>query len=200
MAFAGYGFNQGHATAYADVSYRSAYLKLHWPAAFFCARLADWGGFHHPAVYSAEAVRLGIPIQPPHVNHSLKSFTLTFTSEPPTSSDQPSSSRPRPVLRSSNQRPVTSDQQPILWMGLGQVRGLRRNSIAEIMRMRKDGPYNRLDDLLERVSLQTKEIIHLIQCGALGGLGRSRAALLAQARPTNGQGVQSRWPSPSPAS
>jgi DNA polymerase III alpha subunit len=181
LAFAGYGFNQGHATAYADVSYRSAYLKLHWPAAFFCARLAEQGGFHHPAVYSAEAVRLGIPIHPPHVNHSLKSFTLTFTSEPPTSSDQPSSSRPRPVLRSSNQRPVTSDQQPILWMGLGQVRGLRRNSIAEIMRQRKDGPYNRLDDLLERVSLQTKEVIHLIQCGALEGLGRSRAALLAQA-------------------
>ena len=29
MPFAGYGFNQGHATAYADVSYRSAYLKAH---------------------------------------------------------------------------------------------------------------------------------------------------------------------------
>ena len=51
LAFAGYGFNRGHATAYADVSYRSAYLKSHWPAAFFSARLADWGGFHHPAIY-----------------------------------------------------------------------------------------------------------------------------------------------------
>src|SRR5690606_23660159 len=38
--FAGYGFNQGHATAYADVSYRSAYVRAHWPAAFLCARLA----------------------------------------------------------------------------------------------------------------------------------------------------------------
>jgi DNA-directed DNA polymerase III PolC len=55
MAFAGYGFNQGHATAYADVSYRSAYLKAHWPAEFLCARLADWGGFHHQAIYLAEA-------------------------------------------------------------------------------------------------------------------------------------------------
>ncbi len=59
-AFAGYGFNQGHATAYADVSYRSAYLKAHWPAEFLCARLQDWGGFHHQAVYIAEAQRLGI--------------------------------------------------------------------------------------------------------------------------------------------
>ena len=31
MPFAGYGFNQGHATAYADVSFRSAYLKAHYP-------------------------------------------------------------------------------------------------------------------------------------------------------------------------
>ena len=59
MPFAGYGFNQGHATAYADVSFRSAYLKAHYPAEFLCARLADHGGFHHPAIYMAEAVRLG---------------------------------------------------------------------------------------------------------------------------------------------
>jgi DNA polymerase III subunit alpha len=45
LAFAGYGFNQGHATAYADVSYRSAYLKAHYPAEFLCARLADRAAF-----------------------------------------------------------------------------------------------------------------------------------------------------------
>ncbi len=74
--FAGYGFNQGHATAYADVSYRSAYLKTHFPAEFFAARLADWGGFHHPAIYAAEAQRLGIAVRPPHINHSGRKFTL----------------------------------------------------------------------------------------------------------------------------
>jgi DNA-directed DNA polymerase III PolC len=74
--FAGYGFNQGHATAYADVSYRSAYLKAHWPAAFLAARLANWGGFHHPAIYIAEARRLGIAVRPPHVNFSDGEFTF----------------------------------------------------------------------------------------------------------------------------
>ena len=78
LAFAGYGFNRGHATAYADVSYRSAYLKNHWPAAFFSARLTDWGGFHHPAIYMAEAIRLGIEIRPLHVNYSNRAFTLTY--------------------------------------------------------------------------------------------------------------------------
>ena len=47
VAFRGYGFNQGHATAYADVSYRLAYLKTHWPAELLCARLVNPGGFHH---------------------------------------------------------------------------------------------------------------------------------------------------------
>ncbi|MEZ4677962.1 MAG: DNA polymerase III subunit alpha [Caldilineaceae bacterium] len=66
QAFAGYGFNQGHATAYADVSYRSAYLRAHYPAAFLAARLANYGGFYHPAIYIAEAQRLGIQVLPPH--------------------------------------------------------------------------------------------------------------------------------------
>lgn len=144
--FAGYGFNQGHATAYADISYRSAYLKTHYPAEFLCARLADHGGFHHPAIYMAEAQRLGLTLKPPHVNFSRRKFTLT-------------------------------DDQ-VLWMGLGQVRDLRRTAVRDIIGQR---PYANLRDLLTKADLQAKEIIHLIQCGALDGLGQSRSALLAEA-------------------
>ncbi|MBK6326489.1 MAG: DNA polymerase III subunit alpha [Chloroflexi bacterium] len=164
-AFAGYGFNQGHATAYADVSYRSAYLKTHYPAEFLCARLADHGGFHHPAVYMAEARRLGIAVRPPHVNFSGRKFTLT-------------------VGEMGNERletaqsPIAHRQSPILWLGLGQVRDVRRESVKGIVRAR---PFTSLADLLARVPLQTKEIRHLIQCGALDGLGDSRAGMLAQA-------------------
>jgi len=143
--FAGYGFNQGHATAYAAVSYRSAWLKAHFPAEFFCARLADHGGFHHPAIYMAEAQKLGIVVRPPHVNFSGYAFTLA---------------------------------DEVLWMGLGQVRDLRHTAVEAIVAER---PYINLRDLLRRVSLQKKEIVHLIQCGALDGLGESRAALLAEA-------------------
>jgi DNA-directed DNA polymerase III PolC len=102
-AFAGYGFNQGHATAYADVSYRSAYIKAHWPAAYMAARLGERGGFHHPAIYMAEARRLGIPVRPPHINHSGRRFTLAF-----------------------------EEETPVLWMGLGAVRDLRESAIAAI--------------------------------------------------------------------
>jgi DNA polymerase-3 subunit alpha len=152
MPFAGYGFNQGHATAYADVSYRSAYLKAHYPAQFLCARLRDYGGFHHPAIYIAEAQRLGIAVRPPHVNFSGRKFTLT-----------------------------TDESSPVLWMGLGQVRDLRRSAVRAMVKERAVRPFTSLRDLLSRVELQKKEITHLIQCGALDGLGDSRAALLAEA-------------------
>lgn len=157
IPFAGYGFNKGHATAYADVSYRSAYLKAHYPAEFLCARLADWGGFHHPAVYMAEAIRLGIAVRPPHINRSGSAFTLSYEDEG---------------------RNITI---PTLWMGLGQVRDLRKDSIQAIIEGGKERPFESLQDLLRRVSFQKKELRHLIQCGGLDGLGRNRAALLAEA-------------------
>jgi DNA polymerase-3 subunit alpha len=152
LAFAGYGFNQGHATSYALVSYRSAYLKAHWPAAFLCARLAEHGGFHHPAVYMAEAVCLGLSVRPPHVNHSALRFTLG-----------------------------PEGGQEVLWMGLGQVRDLRRSSVRSLVAERHRQPFAGVRDLLVRVPLQRKEITHLIQCGALNGLGSSRAACLVEA-------------------
>lgn len=146
-AFAGYGFNQGHATAYAAVSYRSAYLKTHYPAIFIWARLAVGGGFHHPAVYLAEARRLGLTVRPPHVNHSGRRITL-------------------------------DRDERTLWLGLGAVRDVRRATMAALVAQR---PFADLRDLLARVSLHDKELRHLIQGGALDGLGASRAALLAEA-------------------
>jgi DNA-directed DNA polymerase III PolC len=169
-AFAGYGFNQGHATAYADVSYRSAYLKAHWPAAFLCARLADWGGFHHRAIYMAEAVRLGIPVHPPHINRSERRFALTW--EP--WDGRQTSGLERPPAGSGE-----AQGWPNLWMGLGQVRDLRRAAVTNIVQARQDGPFLSLRDLLNRVALQPKEVVHLIQCGALDGQGASRASLLS---------------------
>ncbi|MCB9422386.1 MAG: DNA polymerase III subunit alpha [Ardenticatenaceae bacterium] len=161
LAFAGYGFNQGHATAYADVSYRSAYLKTHYPAEFLRARLMDHGGFHHPAVYIAEARRLGFAVRPPHVNFSERKVTLAWEQG-----------------QKQGSKGAGEQRRPVLWLGLGQIRQLRRQSVKEIVAAR---PFTNLRDLLTRVPLQTKEINHLIQCGALDELGESRAALLAEA-------------------
>jgi DNA polymerase III alpha subunit len=64
-----------------------------------------------------------------------------------------------------------------LWMGLGQVRDLRRSSVRAIVAQQQAGPFTGLRDLLSRVPLQAKEATHLIQCGGLDGLGSSRATL-----------------------
>jgi DNA polymerase-3 subunit alpha len=157
IAFSGFGFNQGHATAYAAVSYRSAYMKAYWPAAFLCARLADRGGYHHPAIYMAEARRLGICLRPPHVNHSKAKFTLSW------------------------EIAQEGGKVPCLWMGLDAVRDLRQSTILGIIEERGREPFPDLRNLVSRVDFQSKELIHLIQCGALDGLGESRAALLTEA-------------------
>lgn len=156
-AFSGFGFNQGHATAYAHVSFRSAYMKAHWPEAFLCARLADRGGYHHPAVYIAEAMRLGICIRPPHINRSGAKFTLSYEGD-------------------------GEQRRACLWTGLDQVRDLRRSAIRSIIQERDKESFKDLRDLVMRVSFQTKELLHLIQCGGLDGLGESRAEMLAEAQ------------------
>jgi DNA polymerase III alpha subunit len=77
-------------------------------------------------------------------------------------------------------------------MGLGQVRDLRRASIRSIVAERRDRPFESVSDLLHRVPLARKEWTHLIQSGALDGLGDSRTALLAEANAvhTAGDGGQ----------
>ena len=179
--FAGYGFNQGHATAYAGVSWRSAWLKAHWPAEFLCARLADWGGFHHQAVYIAEARRLGIGVRPPHVNFSRAHFTLVY---------EESRTQIHADERRLSQREIREDPShpsnpcpsvPVLYMGLGQVRELTGNCVQRILAEREAGVFADLSDFVLRVSPQPKELNHLIRCGGLDGLGASRAGLLAEA-------------------
>ncbi len=179
-AFSGYGFNQGHATAYADVSYRSAYMKVHYPAAFFWARLRNYGGYHHPALYMAEAVRQGIDVRIPHVNHSFANVILAEgrgegEEGRGIGETQPDAEAPRCGAPSS-------PPAPILWLGLGLIRDLRRRAVAEIVRARRhDGPFTELRDLVLRVPLHAKEILHLIEAGALDGLGANRPAMLREA-------------------
>lgn len=153
-AFSGYGFNKGHATAYANVSFRMAYLKSNWPDAFLCARLMHGGGFHHPAVYIAEARRLGITVHPPHINISGRHFSMDG--------------------QASSLEPSTT-----LWMGLSGVRDIKRKTIAGIIAERRKQKFDSLSDLMARVPLREKEITHLIKVGALDGLVHSRAQGLA---------------------
>jgi hypothetical protein len=65
-------------------------------------------------------------------------------------------------------------------MGLGQVRDVRQASVREIIAQRRQRPFDSVRDLLLRVDVQAKEATNLVQCGALDGLGASRADMLAE--------------------
>jgi error-prone DNA polymerase len=60
-SFALYGFPESHAASFALLVYASAYLKAHYPAAFYTALLNNQPmGFYHPATLVKDAQRHGV--------------------------------------------------------------------------------------------------------------------------------------------
>jgi DNA-directed DNA polymerase III PolC len=139
-AFAGYGFPKAHAASYAQVSWRSAWCKTHYPAFFMAAVMANWGGYYSQRVYMTEARRLGLQLRPPQVNHAQREFSVK-------------------VL----------EAEPVLFMGLDQVRDLTRRTQAAILYER---PFSSLSDFLSRVNPRSVEVENLVKVGALDELGR----------------------------
>jgi error-prone DNA polymerase len=64
-SFALYGFPESHAASFALLVYASAYLKAHYPAAFYTALLNNQPmGFYHPATLVKDAQRRGVRFAP----------------------------------------------------------------------------------------------------------------------------------------
>lgn len=77
-AFAHYAFNKSHAAAYAVISYRTAYLKAHYPKAYFAALLtSELGNMPKIAEYIAEAGKFGVRVLPPDINESEITFHVS---------------------------------------------------------------------------------------------------------------------------
>jgi DNA polymerase III alpha subunit len=138
-AFAGYGFPKAHAASYAQVAWRSAWCKTHFPAVFMAAVLANWGGYYPQRVYLTEARRMGLSLRPPHVNYAQREFSL-----------------------------YDIDGEPVLFMGLDQVRDLTKRTQKRIMRLR---PFSSHLDFLTRVDPRPGEAENLVKVGALRGMG-----------------------------
>jgi error-prone DNA polymerase len=70
-SFALYGFPESHAASFALLVYASAYLKEHYPAAFYAAMLNNQPmGFYHPATLVKDAQRHGVQFAPIDVQRS----------------------------------------------------------------------------------------------------------------------------------
>ncbi len=77
VGYAGYGFCQAHADAFADTSYKTAYLLRHFPAQFYTAILNNQPmGFYPANTICLEARRRGVRILPVDINMSVYEFTV----------------------------------------------------------------------------------------------------------------------------
>jgi DNA polymerase-3 subunit alpha len=75
--FGRYGFNKAHAVAYALISYRTAWLKAHYPAEFMAALLSSTIDNTDKVVsYIGAARAMGLEILPPSVTDSGYKFTV----------------------------------------------------------------------------------------------------------------------------
>jgi len=74
-SFAGYAFCKAHSASYARISFQVAWLKVHYPAEFMAAVLANGGGFYGPSAYIEEARRMGLAVLGPDINRSGKNYS-----------------------------------------------------------------------------------------------------------------------------
>lgn len=75
--FAEYGFNKGHATAYAVIAYQTAYLKANYPLEFMTALLSSvLGSAGKVSFYIQEAKLNGIQVLQPDVQYSRVGFSI----------------------------------------------------------------------------------------------------------------------------
>ena len=76
LAFASYCFNRSHSAAYAFVAYQTAYLKCHYPVEYLSALLSSVASeADKTQLYIEEALKKGIKVLPPDINHSMATFT-----------------------------------------------------------------------------------------------------------------------------
>jgi error-prone DNA polymerase len=143
-SFALYGFPESHAASFALIAYASAYIKVKYLAAFTCAILnCQPMGFYSPSVIIEDARRHGLRVKPIDVQVS----------------DWPCCPEHE------------KDFSVSLRLGLGYVRGLRRQCAEAIVSSRAHGAFESVDELILRVpSLNRKELALLANVGALNSL------------------------------
>lgn len=160
--FAGYGFNKSHSVAYGLVSYQTAWLKAHYPAAFMSAVLsADLANTDKIVLLIEECRALGLIVEPPSVNSSAYKFTIAAPSADGT--------EVRHVKR--------------IIYGLGAIKGVGESVINTIITARASGAFRDIYDLCARVDGRkvTRRVLEaLIYAGALDCFGGERAQLMAE--------------------
>ena len=150
--FAGYGFNKSHSAAYALLSYQTAWLKAHYPAAFMASTLSsDMDNTDKVVILIDECRAMGLEVKPPDVNESDHAFG------------------------------VDADGAIRYGLGAIKGVGQAAVEVI-LGERRTNGPYRDLEDFCRRVDLQkvNRRVIEaMIRAGVMDNLGPNRASLAA---------------------
>ncbi|MCX5852039.1 MAG: DNA polymerase III subunit alpha, partial [Deltaproteobacteria bacterium] len=77
-SFGGYGFNKSHGTAYAMISFQTAYLKSHYPVEFMASLLTcEKNNRDNIIKYLSSCRDMGIQVLPPDMNESQSDFGVS---------------------------------------------------------------------------------------------------------------------------
>jgi len=150
--FAGYGFNKSHSAAYALVSYQTAWLKTHYPAAFMAAVMsADMDNTEKVVTYVDDSKDMGLEIVPPDVNRGAYKFTI------------------------DGEKTIIYGIGAVKGVGEAAIQSI-------VDQRSEAGPYKDLFDFCNRIDLKksNRRVLEaLIRAGALDNLGPNRAVLMA---------------------
>jgi error-prone DNA polymerase len=140
-AFANFGFPESHSVSFAHLVYSSAWLKLHYPAAFTAGLLNSQPmGFWSPQSLVADARRHGVMVRRPHVDRSEVGASLEGTGGGRARTD------------------------PLLRLGLASVRGVGEATAERIVAGR---PWSGPEDLVRRAGVTQAQLETLAAAGAL---------------------------------
>ncbi|MGM9631665.1 MAG: DNA polymerase III subunit alpha [Eubacteriales bacterium] len=149
-SFASYAFNKSHACAYSVISYRTAYLKAHYPKEYFSALLTSvLGNMPKIAEYISDCAKLGIGVLPPDINKSEMYFHVSENN-------------------------IRFGLLAIKNVGQNFV----ANAIRERKR-RPFSSFDDFVDRMSDYEMNKRQVESLIKAGALDRLGKKRSQLLA---------------------
>jgi len=204
-SFALYGFPESHAASFALLAYASAYLKVHYPSAFYAALLNNQPmGFYHPSTLVKDAQRRGVRFQPIDVQVSDWNCTvepdgavrlgLRYVSGLRAEAGKAIAAWGRQLRANSRAAALAADLIcPKCGCDDGSMleavegRGARRGTyfcnncshdwVPGVQQPRR---FASLDDLIARTGLRRDEVVTLADIGALNGFGYDRRAALWQ--------------------
>ncbi|MBS1705780.1 MAG: DNA polymerase III subunit alpha [Armatimonadetes bacterium] len=157
--FNGYGFAQGHALAFADISIRCVWLQQNHPAEYFAALLnAQPAGYYGPHTIVNEARIRGVKILGPCVNRSSRVCTV----EDIVADSDPRIRIPHGAIR----------------IGLDYIAGIDNKICERIICEQLRSTFVSMFDFAKRVMPCRDEMEQLIRCGALDCFTTNRRAML----------------------